>query len=288
MLRTAGCEDRARLVAFLDAHRSSCRARRCGSPPSTSRPASGPATSSPGAAVVLSGGRAAPTVPLDERCCVLRPRPDAAGRGLGRGVLGRHADGRVHVAQHPGGALRLRAVQPHRRDAAVDGAGPAGGQPGQGPVAGGDDGRRRGRRREAGGDGPAVRRADLRAAPGRRPADRAGHDDALRPRQAAGRPARARRRHRHPLRRQRRRHVRRHARRAVRVGRRQARGRPDVGRRPRHRPQGELCVLRQLLRHPAARRRRHADRRSTPTRGWCSWRRRAAGRSSTSTSRRAS
>ena len=36
----------------------------------------------------------------------------------------------------------------------------------------------------------------------------------VRPRQAAGRPARARRRHRHPLRRQRRRHLRRHARRA--------------------------------------------------------------------------
>ena len=52
----------------------------------------------------------------------------------------------------------------------------------------------------------------------------------VRPRQAAGRPARARRRHRHPLRRQRRRHLRRHARGPVRVGRRQARGRPDVGR----------------------------------------------------------
>ena len=59
--------------------------------------------------------------------------------------------------------------------------------------------------------------------------DRAGHDDALRPRQAARRPARPRRRHRHPLRRQRRRHLRRHARRAVRVGRRQARGRAGPG-----------------------------------------------------------
>ena len=80
-------------------------------------------------------------------------------------------------------------------------------------------GRRRGRRRRAGGDGPAVRRAALRPAPRRRAPDRAGHDDALRPRQAAGRPPRPRRRRRHPLRRQRRRHLRRHARRARSCGR---------------------------------------------------------------------
>ena len=59
---------------------------------------------------------------------------------------------------HPRRAGRVRAVQPHRRDAAVDGAGPAGGDAGQGPVAGRDGGRRRGRRRRAGGDGAAVRR----------------------------------------------------------------------------------------------------------------------------------
>ena len=47
----------------------------------------------------------------------------------------------------------------------------------------------------------------------------------------------------------------------VRVGSRQARGRPDVGRRARRRRGGELRLLRQLLRHPAARRRRHPDRR---------------------------
>ena len=55
-------------------------------------------------------------------------------------------------------------------------------------------GRRRGRRRPAGGDGAAVRRAPVRRAPRRGPPDGARHDDALRPGQAARRPARARRR----------------------------------------------------------------------------------------------
>ena len=51
------------------------------------------------------------------------------------------------------------------------------------------------------GHDPALRPADLRRAPGRRAAARAGHHHALRPRQAAGRRARLRRRGRHPLRR---------------------------------------------------------------------------------------
>ncbi len=82
--------------------------------------------------------------------------------------------------------------------------------------------------------------------------------------------------------------LRRHDRRAVRVGRRQARGGPGVGRRARRRPRRELRLLGQLLRHAAAVAPSARRSSSTPTRGWCSWRRRGAGRSSTSTCRRAS
>ena len=63
----------------------------------------------------------------------------------------------------------------------------------------------------------------------RRTADRAGHHDAVRPRQAVRRPPRPRRRRRHPLRRRSRRHLRRHARRTVRLVGRQARRRSPTG-----------------------------------------------------------
>ena len=73
----------------------------------------------------------------------------------------------------------------------------------------------------------------------------------------------------------------------VRLGRRQAGGRPGVGRRARRRTGGELCVLGQLLRRPAARRRSGHRSSSTPTRGWSAWRSCAGGRSSTWTCHRA-
>ena len=126
----------------------------------------------------------------------------------------------------------------------------------------------------AGGDGPAVRRAAVRRAPRRRPPDRAGHDDAVRPRRAARRPARPRRRGRHPVRRRRTTgHVRRHDRTARSCGRpgKLAAVRAwaeehdiDLG--------GELRLLGQLLRRPAAVGRRAPRSSSTPTRGWSCWR----------------
>ena len=103
----------------------------------------------------------------------------------------------------------------------------------------------------------------------------------------AGRTPRPRRRRRHPLRRRRRRHLRRHARRPVRVGRRQARGRQGLGRRPRRRPGGELCLLGQLLRRAAAVGGRDADRRQPRPADGRARRSCGAGRSSTSTCRRA-
>ena len=189
--------------------------------------------------------------------------------------------------EHPGGEGRLRPVQPHRRDAAVDGARPPGGQPGQGSVACRDDRRRRGRGRRSRGDGATVRRAPVRGAPGRRAPDRARHDDAVRPRQAAGRTAPARRRRRHPLRRQRRRHLRRDLGRSVRLGGRQVGGRPRLGRRPRRRTGGELCVLGQLLRRAPALGGRDTDRRQPRPAHGRPRARCAGGRSSTWTCHRA-
>ena len=154
----------------------------------------------------------------------------------------------------PGRSAAVQAVQHGRRDAAVDGAGPPGRQ--RWPRAG-----RRWRCRlprpsaadRAGRHGAAACRAAVRRAPGRRPADRAGHDHAVRPGQAARRSAGSRRRRRHAIRRQRRRHVRRHDRRAVRVERRQAGRRARVGR-----PStgidlaAQLRLQRQRVRHAAA------------------------------------
>ena len=83
---------------------------------------------------------------------VLRPRPDAAGRRIGPGVLGRPQGRGDDEPLDPRRGPALRAVQPHRRDVAVDGDRPPGRQLRQGSLPGGDAGGRRGRRRRPRGD----------------------------------------------------------------------------------------------------------------------------------------
>ncbi len=137
-----------------------------------------------------------------------------------------------------------------RRDAAVDGARPAGRHV--------RPGRPRDAMREAGDAAagtlaamiqpfawPPDRRAPRGGSPGRH-----RHHDAVRPRRAARRLARLRRRDRHALRRERRRHVRRQHRRARSCGRpgKLAAVRDWAGA-PRRRPRRELGLLRQRVRH---------------------------------------
>ena len=197
---------------------------------------------------------------------VLRPRPHAARRGQRPGLLEAHARRRADVGRvDPGRGAALRAVQPRRRDAAVDGARPPGrhARPRAGRQAAVQAAAAGGRRACLLDHGAALRRAGHRRAPARRAAPgRAGHDHAVRPGEAAGRAARLRRRGRHPLRRQRAT--------APTTARSTARscgatgkldGRAGVGRRARRRPAGELRLLRQLLRRAAALGRRPPGRR---------------------------
>ena len=185
-----------------------------------------------------------------------------------RGVLRRDALRRAGVTIDPRRAAPVPAVQHDRRDAAVDGAGPPGGDACQGPPAGGGAGRRRVGGRAARIDGAAVRRVAVRRASRGRPADRAGHHHAVRPGQAVRRSARARRRRRHALRRQRRRHLRRHARGPVRVERRASSPPSASGRTsttstsPRATPTATACTTRRCWRRSVTR------SSSTPTRAW--------------------
>ena len=160
-----------------------------------------------GASPVFGPSRRLPVTAMSGRR-VLRSRPHAARRRVGRGVLRGDAHGRVHVAGDPGGEGRSTACSTASARRCRRWRSPA---------------RRRGWPRadsraamvaagEAAADGlaamvqPFAGRlfAEHRAAG--RP-DRAGHDDAVRPRAAARRTPRPRRRRRHPLRRRRRRHA---------------------------------------------------------------------------------
>ena len=140
MLRTAGVQDRARLVAFLDAHRAgSCRARRCGSPPSTSRPASAPATSSP-----RRGRRPEPgDGGTYSAACVSGAAFFDLDRTLLAGASGEVFSGAMRAAGFtsrsiPGERLRLPDVRLHRRDPAGHAADPPGRPAGQGRLGGCD------------------------------------------------------------------------------------------------------------------------------------------------------
>ncbi len=168
----------------------------------------------------------------------------------------------------PGEKLLYTDLQHDRRDVAVDGARPASRHVRPGAATRRDARGRRRRRRNPGGDDPAVRLAAHQRAP--RGGSQGGHrhDDAVRPRQAARRLARLRRCHRHALRGQRRRDVRRLDRRAVRVGPRQARRGPRLGRAVRCRSWRELRLLRQRVRHaPAVGGRQSGGRQPRPEHG---------------------
>ena len=202
---------------------------------------------------------------------VLRSRPHAAGRRLGRGLL--EGD-----ARRPGwSAARSRAKSllfrlfntvgetlpsmALARQAAVL----AKGQSQVAVQAAAAAGRGR-----SGRHGAAAGRAAVRRAPRRRPADRDGHHHAVRPGQAARRSARSRRRRRHAIRRQRRRHLRRHASSGRSCG--APASWPPCATGPtehEHRPGRQLRLQRQRVRHAAAGRGRPSRSWSTPTRGWC-------------------
>ncbi len=109
-------------------------------------------------------------------------------------------------------------------------------------------------RRAAGGTGATPGSATVRRAPRRWASSGDGHDHAIRHGQAVGRPLGSRRRRRHHVRGQRRRNLRRNPERSVRVECRQARRGPPLGRRAWGRSRRQLCVQRQRVRHPAARR----------------------------------
>ena len=183
---------------------------------------------------------------------------------------GRCAKPAWSAARIPGESAALQAVQHGRRDAAVDGAGPPGAS--RWPRAA-----QRSVVQQAA-DGAADALAAMvqpLAAPLFDEHRAAGRPIVLatttpvRPGQAARRPARPRRRGRHPLRRQRRRHLRRHARRAVRVERRQARRGPRLGATrtastwPRASPTATASTTRRCCPRSGTR------SSSTPTRGWC-------------------
>ena len=197
------------------------------------------------------------------RCRVLRPRPHTAQRRQRRSVLRGDARRRCGDAQHP--PARRRSTNSSTPSARRCRRWRSPGRRRRSPRVG------RGRR-----SSPPPRTSPNASSRwcnrSRRPfsrctARRAGRScsatttpyDLVKP---FRRPVGARRRGRHPLRRRRARRgrVRRLARRAVRVVGRQARRGAGVGRRARCRPRGELRLLRQRLRHAAARRGRQSGR----------------------------
>ena len=179
---------------------------------------------------------------------VLRSGPDVADGGVGAGHLHRPAGRRRHHrTEDPRRGAVVQGLRRDRRDHPGDAAHPAGGQAGQGLGPGHGAGRGQGGRRGPGDRRPPVRPSPDRPAPGRRSAGRDGHHHPRRPGHTAGGPARAGRRDRHPVRPGRGRRLRRDDRRRVRVGPRQARRGPGLGRASGHPPAGLLRLLGQLL-----------------------------------------
>ncbi len=188
---------------------------------------------------------------------ILRPGPHVAPRrqraGTDRGAPARRRGAQPQPAR-PG--ADLPGLRPLRGIPGGHGAGPGGRGRGAGAVPGGAAGRRRVGHRRLDGEGRPLRPGPDRGAPAGRSARGAGHDDPDGPGRAAGPAPPTRRRDRHPVpddgRRSRGAALHRPPRRRLRVGRGQVDGGAVVGRGALGRAGGQLGVLRQRVRHPAA------------------------------------